>query len=199
MAYDLVKPTDETERWPNDFGKSKHEARLMGGSGSGKRSNKDIVDECLAFGLSGLLRSGHLTGSSSTYEVSWTNYRGATVYWLTVDVRPMGDWLTLYLRQTGQTITLESTALSFGGWRWWFLCPKCRRRCGKLHLPQQNGKFACRLCHDLIYESSRQSYSTPAFGFAGGVVPKAITAAKRERRGRWVRKRNRRPDYKPRG
>src|SRR5438105_1537891 len=103
----------------------------------------------------------------------------------------MGDRLMLYLRQTGQPVTLESTATHFGGRRWWLLCPKCEGRYGKLHLPSPDEKFTCRLCHALVYQSSQISYSIPVFGFATGEAPKAITAAKRARRGRWVRKRDR--------
>jgi hypothetical protein len=46
-----------------------------------------------------------------------------------------------------------------GGRRWLFLCPACRqRRALRLYAPRSDRMgFACRRCHGLLYESSRQS------------------------------------------
>lgn len=40
----------------------------------------------------------------------------------------------------GRPVALTSTACTFGGVRWWFLCPGCGRRCAILY-PR-----LCRLC-----------------------------------------------------
>ena len=61
-----------------------------------------------------------------------------------------------------QTVALAATRPHFsrGGSRWWFVCPGCGRRCGRLHLPYRAGAaggFLCRRCHDLTYESSQFS------------------------------------------
>lgn len=46
---------------------------------------------------------------------------------------------------------------SRGGARWWFLCPACGARVGRLHLPYRGraAEFKCRRCHGLTYESSQ--------------------------------------------
>ncbi len=54
-----------------------------------------------------------------------------------------------------QTVRLTSTTPHLGGIRWWFQCPKCGRRVMNLHLPGGCLRFACRVCHDLAYESEQ--------------------------------------------
>ncbi len=43
----------------------------------------------------------------------------------------------------------------FGGRRWYFVCPRCRRRCRALYVPFATHALACRLCHRLTHESQR--------------------------------------------
>lgn len=58
---------------------------------------------------------------------------------------------------------LEWTSCYFGGRRWWFICPLvvngqvCGRRIGSLHLAGSK-YFGCRHCHNLTYESSKESH-----------------------------------------
>lgn len=54
-------------------------------------------------------------------------------------------------------VGLESTPSNLRGLRWWWLCPDCGRRCLKLYLPPRSRHFACRVCHDLSYESAQSS------------------------------------------
>lgn len=57
----------------------------------------------------------------------------------------------------GQTICIEATTPNYGGLRLWWTCPDCQRRSGKLYMPPRASRFACRLCHDLSYESAQMS------------------------------------------
>ncbi len=64
-----------------------------------------------------------------------------------------------------QSVRLEATTPNFsrGGSRWWFLCPGCGRRVGRLHLPGRGPvvqEFKCRRCHNLTYESAQLSRSS---------------------------------------
>ncbi len=52
-------------------------------------------------------------------------------------------------------ITLTSSTPHFGGVRYWFSCPKCSGRVGKLYRPNLADKFACRHCHNLTYLSTQ--------------------------------------------
>src|SRR5438128_2671402 len=47
--------------------------------------------------------------------------------------------------------------------RWWFLCPRCRRRCEALYaMPGASREdWQCRLCHRLIYASQRYGFRHP--------------------------------------
>jgi len=49
--------------------------------------------------------------------------------------------------------TYTTTAPHFGGVRYWFLCPDCKRRVGKLYKPMDSYWFACRYCYNLTYKS----------------------------------------------
>lgn len=58
-----------------------------------------------------------------------------------------------------QRIPLAVTKSTFGNRRW-FLCPgksnqaRCQRRCAMLYF--RDGSFACRICHQLVYQSQRE-------------------------------------------
>lgn len=51
-------------------------------------------------------------------------------------------------------IRLTPTRPHFGGVRWWFRCPGCGRRCGKLYVPRVGDGPGCRRCHGLAYRQS---------------------------------------------
>jgi hypothetical protein len=60
-------------------------------------------------------------------------------------------------RTTWAGLPLTTTIPRFGGLRYYFLCPRCRRRVGKLY--DVRG-WACRRCHRLTYQSQHVSLST---------------------------------------
>ena len=60
-----------------------------------------------------------------------------------------GDWVP-----QGVLLRLLPTQPTYGGVRWWFLCPQCGRRCGVLYLERAATLlWACRLCRGLVYRS----------------------------------------------
>ena len=71
------------------------------------------------------------------------------------------DWLqsastvTLTLSHPhGPTLTpvgLVRTFPNYGGVRYWFACPRCRRRVRKLYASGSDPQLACRKCHGLVY------------------------------------------------
>ncbi|MDP8213048.1 MAG: hypothetical protein P9X22_07170 [Candidatus Zapsychrus exili] len=52
-------------------------------------------------------------------------------------------------------LSLTSSALYFGGIRYWFKCPACENRVGKLYKPVHEEEFKCRQCHNLTYKSTQ--------------------------------------------
>jgi len=54
-------------------------------------------------------------------------------------------------RTKHETVRLTATKPRFGGWRWWYVCPGCGRRAGKLYATDDL-PVLCRLCLGLAYE-----------------------------------------------
>ncbi|MBZ0301142.1 MAG: hypothetical protein K8J31_15450 [Anaerolineae bacterium] len=69
-----------------------------------------------------------------------------------------GDDIPDRPKQTGQQFRLTRTACNYGGWRYWLICPRCFRRCGKVYKPGYGGSYACRKCHDLSYISAQEAH-----------------------------------------
>lgn len=52
-------------------------------------------------------------------------------------------------------VELTTSKLSHGGLRYWFKCPLCSQRVGKLYKHPFNQKLACRKCNNLEYKCRR--------------------------------------------
>lgn len=150
---------------------------------------RTAVEGCYRLSLSQMLCEGHIKDCRSVESVVIRNHRGLPVWTLTVEVRPEGATMEMFIRDTAQYLTLTSTPLHFGGWRWWFLCPACARRCADLYQTIAGRKFYCRLCLRLTYRSSEESHCTN---------PVAVSGLTRRVRLPWRRKRDRRPGYQSR-
>jgi hypothetical protein len=79
-----------------------------------------------------------------------------------IDVRTEFDCVWLVSRHRGggrdskgeeHHVAVARTACRLGGSRCWFICPGCRRRIAILY---RGATFACRHCHQLTYQSTRQ-------------------------------------------
>ena len=62
----------------------------------------------------------------------------------------VGDQLVSY------SVELDTTRCNYGAKRYWFLCPICKKRVAKIHLPPGRKYFACRACHFLTYRSCKE-------------------------------------------
>jgi hypothetical protein len=132
----------------------------MGGLGSGYyRPRKRAVGECLVLDINELARQGLLGDRRREGRLRWHDRRtGERLLALSYHFERID-------RQTGrlklvysvdgchqeQTIALTTSRLVSVGRRWWFACPGCGRRAGKLYLPPDARRFGCRLCHRLAY------------------------------------------------
>ena len=141
----------------------------MGGYGSGRRSGRCTVEDGLTIDLSRMLRRGWVKdGCSSGGSLTWSS-RGETI--ATVShrydlIKPDNAHLTLLYTMTlgdgppekiEQQIRLTYTRPTYGGRRWWFICPYSNRRVGKLHLPPSCTRFASRQQWRLAYQSQRSA------------------------------------------
>lgn len=141
----------------------------MGGFGSGRQGGKPTVEDGLTVDLGLMLRRGWArVGTAGAGTLSWSS-RGepiATIshrYDLTDNGTPH---LTLsYTRtrrdgskeQVEQRIALTWTRPTYGGRRWWMVCPYSGRRVAKLHLPPGGDRFASRQAWRLPYRSQRSA------------------------------------------
>ena len=63
---------------------------------------------------------------------------------------------------------IATTHPCLGGRRFWFVC-RCGRRVGKVYLPPEEQIFACRICHNLTYESA-QKHDQREYDLARNIV-----------------------------
>src|SRR2546423_10362205 len=128
----------------------------MGGYGSGNyRKKKEAVDDCLILFCSWLLQHNYLglaVGAWKDGGITYLNFFSRLAYTLDFRVKRQSEGeLLLLLLTTHQLVYLQPTPLRFGGVRWWFLCPKCERRCAKLYLQSYRSVFLCRACLGIGY------------------------------------------------
>ena len=144
----------------------------MGGLGSGvwiREDRKRAVGECYALDVNKLASDGLLVAGNSGI-LTWSNSRtGERLARAGFSVSAGNDERILRIcyswnesEDISSSIRLQTTRPNFGGERWWFTCPittdglQCNRRVGKLYLSGRY--FGCRHCHDLTYESCRESH-----------------------------------------
>jgi hypothetical protein len=182
----------------------------MGGCGSGRRYKaKAQAEYCVILASSWMLQKNYLdlgVGWTKYHPISWINSRNEPVYNMTLGLERLSiSEIWLNLSDPQQVIYLHTTPCGFGGVRWWFGCPRCGRRCGKLYL-RKGSVFLCRICHDLTYESCIDGKSMNTFlaergaklGLSAAEVKQEIAEDTRARN-KWRRKRDRRASYKGRG
>lgn len=64
-------------------------------------------------------------------------------------------------RTTWAGVPVTTTVLPLGGLRYWFACPRCHRRVGKLYdVSGPSCGWGCRRCHRLTYQSQHICLST---------------------------------------
>jgi hypothetical protein len=144
----------------------------MGGSGStrwGWHSRKTQVEECHKLTIYFLkpylypLRNGGVTWRIGEREAGSISYR------IRGNETPEVIWLAYTIgKNSGNPVDydypvrLTTSALPWGGVRYWFTCPAvgCGRRVGCLYLPSGGKYFACRHCYHLAYESSQESHTS---------------------------------------
>jgi len=78
----------------------------------------------------------------------WSSWLAA--WWKRLTRQPLPAVPPFVLRYGTDTVRLESVRQTFG-YRWYFRCPRCGRRCEVLYVGRRG--LACRFCNRLIYRS----------------------------------------------
>ena len=89
----------------------------------------------------------------------------ADAFYKIIDGDPGHAQLDIYMTAYGhdhhhsfkQQIDMFSSPIPNAARRWWFVCPKCEKRCSKLHLVPDGARFLCRVCNNLAYRSTQGS------------------------------------------
>lgn len=137
----------------------------MGGSGSTRWEEhqlRPLADECESLDIRQIVK-----GIVPEYSLTQIIYRKAVAQ---IDLRYwyMEEKVIAYVR-------LTSTSCTYGGVRWWALCPSCERRCAKLYKRVKDRHYGCQVCQGVTYKSSRISHLFDRGTFAkipGRVVEK---------------------------
>lgn len=62
--------------------------------------------------------------------------------------------------QSALTVGLTATRPYFGGFRHWYVCPRCERRAGKLYIAEELRQVGCQACLRLVYATQyRKSWA----------------------------------------
>jgi hypothetical protein len=158
----------------------------LGGYGSGRHrfSKKTPVEDCFTLNVEDFT-SGDLLHSRPWGEIRWTR-GGAETGSVDFQLRDIGfkERESVYILTllsplihrgqripVTQNIPLVTTRLCSEGKRYWFSCPNCRERVGRLHLPYGGRYFFCRKCYGLTYMSCQDSHKFDAVSTRMGVSP----------------------------
>lgn len=115
---------------------------------------KLIADNLERLDIRELKKAGLLSGRKSAN----ITFKDGLIINLTAHISPVHD-CSLHLSfpqqigfgSTHLVVELDKCPCRFGGFRLWFLCPHCRKRVGILY--KVKDIFACRHCHNIIYQS----------------------------------------------
>jgi hypothetical protein len=137
----------------------------VGGFGSGRHSGTATAEGTASYVIDiKSLAPAFRRGQSLTGEIKFDDGRFPVL--VTVDLR--NEWnrfvelihLTRDDREGGRMVTgqvqLTRTEPTYGGHRWWFLCPRTGRRATKLLLPNGGRHFWSRDAYGLGYACQRE-------------------------------------------
>ncbi len=134
----------------------------MGGYGSGPSGDKTVVEDCYTLSIYYLQRNLYPGGTGT---LSWSSGSGKKIASIGVMAQFLDRNVQVYYTKTtggGKQDIEEKTGLAttcpfFGGTRYWFVCPSCHKRAGKLYMPPGGIYFRCRRCYNLTYQSCKDS------------------------------------------
>jgi len=141
----------------------------MGGRNSGRWHDHEkarTTEACIALDTTAFRRN--FASNYSTGTLTWETTTGETLFHADYCINWTGTGEpTVHLDYVGdkegavavisEQFALSATKPTFGGQRWWLLCPKCGGRVRKVYLPKMGDSFSCRRCHGLSYRSCQQS------------------------------------------
>lgn len=146
----------------------------MGGPRSGREAHvySGVVEDCLSLDVNKLVRGSIVRqGCQSGGAIEWKSTLRTPSIGYESQCYMKNGYIRLQYRTSclgmddrvlNYNVELMTTKPNFGGVRWWFVCPnpECNRMVVKLHQPPGVEYFLCRTCHNLTYQSCRDSGKT---------------------------------------
>jgi hypothetical protein len=115
--------------------------------GAGRPPHKLKAENTSVLDVAYLSRNGHLD-SGNWKRLYWRQYGEVRLEAL---VKAFDNHITVDIGLSSHWIGLTQTPCHFGGVRRWFICTRCGNRMGMLYM--RHGKFACRRCQKIAYQS----------------------------------------------
>ena len=136
----------------------------MGGSRSGRHGGRPTIEATAAFVLSAAILKRLSPGSAASASGSVTYAGGFKVDFRFAGAGAGGPYIELRHtiraqdeREIRYRVDLVATCPSYGGLRWWWVCPRTGRRAFKLYLPLGGLQFWSRRAYGLDYASQRET------------------------------------------
>ena len=125
----------------------------MGGFGSGRRSNRLTVEECITLRLTDIKQLGLMKDQCMTRTNLVWRSRGQVTASLTItsDIHCLEPHPCLHIKGTAygrnieHYVLLDAQPMRFGGVRWFALCTSTGRRCTTLVLKPDRPVFVSRM------------------------------------------------------
>ncbi len=168
----------------------------MGGYGSGPGRSLAVFEEGLKLDLRRLRKQGTFTpnGSIVWTTLRWTNtYTGEEVAsaGLSLSAGESGGWLQINYRFTeydgtvhnvNERITLVRFPQPFGGYRWYFICPKTGVRCQCLYKPCGYPYFRSRRLFKgrVLFRSQKEDWRSRVSEASRRTAQKVLRAGPKE-------------------
>ncbi len=145
----------------------------MGGYGSGRYGGRPTTGASLRIDLARMFRTGQARdGAWLSGSLHWTRGgepSGSIGYQAIMDQLGNERLELSYTRGKGdeseevkQTVRLCFTRPTYGGKRWWMICPYRHIRVGKLYLPSGGDRFASRQAWRMGYQCQREAHGDRA-------------------------------------
>ena len=135
--------------------------RKMGGYGSGRPALRGVIEDRIRLDVRGCARRGDLEPGSAG-KLSWSCDGEETA---SAGYRAQDGALELHYTITSEdeeripvaiTIPVRLTPCRFGGYRSYWQCPRCGRRCEVVVMASHGRWWGCRRCMGLRHASQRQ-------------------------------------------
>jgi len=151
-------------------------------------SNRWTAEESKSFPITFLKKYGYLKQGQRYGGISWSSggeKTGDIGFYTSIEGEKgfvnvqytITDKNTQKKEDFNYEIKLVTTPCYFGGYRWWFICPlvvnniPCSRRVGVLYFAGHR-YLGCRHCHNITYESCKESHKWDRMFRSLGVTAK---------------------------